>query len=94
MKTLLLTTGLIATLLFAGCAGTKDTNMDNRVQNKVQQKTTSNLLGKVGLSSLAPKRRTNTDRMRDIAAGKSTVREEATDIAADRAADMLIKRAL
>lgn len=94
MKKLYFTSSIVATLLFAGCAGTQGSNMDSRVQNKVQQKTTSNLLGKVGLSSLAPKKRTNTDRMVDVATGKSTIQNEATDMAADRAADMLIKKAL
>jgi len=94
MNKIILASGLIATLLFAGCAGTQGTGMENRVQNKVQDKTTSSLLGKVGLSALAPKKRTNTDRMVDVVSGKSSLQNEATDIAADKVADMLIRKAL
>jgi len=68
----LLASGIMATVLFTGCAGTQGTNINKKVQTKLQEKTTSTILGKVGLSSIAPKKRTNTDRIVDIATGKST----------------------
>jgi len=89
MKKLL---AIMTTVLFMGCAGTQGTNINTKVQNKLKEKSSSTLLGKVGLSSLAPKKRTNTDRIVDIATGKSTIKNEATDIIADKTADMLIKK--
>jgi hypothetical protein len=68
--------------------------MENKVQNKVQDRTTSALLSKVGMSSLTKRKRTNAERAVDVATGKTTVKDEAVDMVADKTANMITSKFL
>lgn len=81
-------TGATGTSAAASLAGS---DMQNRVQQKVVEKSADNFLGNIGLPGLK-KEKTTEEKLIDVATGKSSAEDLATDIVADKLADQAMKK--
>jgi len=81
-------------LILTACAGTTESaGMEDKVQNKMADKATDKALGKVGLPGLK-KEKTTEEKLTDVATGKTSATDVVTDMAADKAADIALKKVM
>lgn len=94
MTKLILSTTIIATIMFSGCANTMDTaTLSDDVQSKTQEKMVEKTMNNYGIPTFK-KEKTTEEKLADVATGKTSVPDVATDLVADQMADMALKQAL
>jgi len=86
-------TSITALLLFSGCVNTTN-SLQNKVENRVKEKTTNKLLTKVGLKHIVKPKKTTTQKLIDVSKGRNTIENVAVDIAVDKTADSLLNKVL
>ena len=91
MKTLLITT--ISVIALTGCTGMSFSSFQDKVENKAHAKTTEKVTKKLGVPSMK-KEKTTTEKVADVATGKTTVEDVAADAAADKVTDMTVGKIL
>lgn len=94
MTKLMLPITMIAAIIFAGCANTMETTtLSDDVQSKTQEKMVEKTMNNYGIPTFK-KEKTTEEKLADVATGKTSVSDVATDLVADQMADMALKQAL
>ncbi|MBT8344531.1 MAG: hypothetical protein KJO45_07430 [Sulfurovum sp.] len=94
MIKLILPTTMIAAMLLSGCANTMGTTtLSDDVQSKTQEKMVDKTMSNYGIPTFK-KEKTTEEKLADVATGKTSISDVATDLAADQMADMALKQAL
>ena len=94
MSKLILATTVMATMIFSGCANTTGAGtLSDSVQSKTQEKMVDKTMSNYGIPTFK-KEKTTEEKLADVATGKTSISDVATDMAADKMADMALKQAL
>lgn len=94
MAKLIVATTLMATIMFSGCANTMETStLSDSVQSKTQEKMVEKTMNNYGIPTFKKEKITE-EKLADVATGKTSISDLATDMAADKMADMTLKQAL
>ena len=94
MTKLILTITGMATVIFSGCANTTGAGtLSDNVQSKTQEKMVEKTMSNYGIPTFK-KEKTTEEKLADVATGKTSISEVATDMAADKAADIALKQVL
>ena len=90
----ILMSAVTATTIFSGCANTTGASgLSDNVQSKTQEKMVEKTMSNYGIPTFK-KEKTTEEKLADVATGKTSVTDVATDLAADQMADMALKQAL
>jgi len=82
------------TVVLTGCAsnsGVTTQGIQGKVQNRMQEKVTDKMLGKLGVPNMK-KKKTTQEKLIDVANGKTSATDMATDMVVDKAADMALEK--
>ena len=94
MNKIILIATIAGAVVFTGCArntGATTDSMQDKVQDRMQEKAADKMLGKVGLPGIK-KEKTTQEKIADVASGKTSIEDAATDMAVDKAADMALEK--
>jgi len=93
MNKIILVSTVVAAVVFTGCTGgsTPTADVQGKVQDRMQEKATDKMLGKVGLPGIK-KEKTTQEKIADVASGETSIEDAATDAAVDKAADMALNK--
>ena len=79
-------------IMFSGCANTTSTSaLSNDIQSKTQEKMVEKTMNGYGIPTLT-KEQTTEEKLVDVASGKTSATDVATDMAADELAEMALKQ--
>lgn len=82
---------ITALFLLSSCATTQASFQD-KVQDRVKEKTTDTLLTKVGLKHMVKPKKTTTQKLLDVSKGTNTIENVVVDIAVDKTANSLLDK--
>lgn len=94
MKKCMLIITMSSMMMFSGCANTTGTsNLSNDLQTKTQEKMVEKTMNNYGIPTLK-KEKTTEEKLVDVATGKTSATDLATDVATDKLAEMALKQTL